>query len=214
MTCSILKWFLFIAFISANRSAGMTDRKLNARLESLEQKLNQKDEQIKDLETRLSSAETILKKVPARVLGDAPGMAQCAYKEYWGTIAGSPLDSIISFDKVYFSDFNDEALMDTGFNISSGIYTAPNQEDDGAMTFMVTWSLQSFDDDLHDGGTIFLYKNGVRVDQSYQNSDGGVRDMGGRTLLMELDVGDTLYLYCSNCYEMLFVNVCVIPLTY
>ena len=201
-----------MALVSANEAAGLTDKELNARLESLELKLNQKDEKIKELEKRLSSAETILKKVPARVLGDGTGMAQCAYKEYWGTIAGSPLDSIISFDKVYFSDFNDETLMDTGFNISSGIYTAPNQETDGPMTFMVTWSLQSYDDDLHDGGTIFLYKNGVRVDQSYQNSDGGVRDMGGRTLLMNLDVGDTLYLYCSNCYEVLFVNVCVAPL--
>ena len=214
MFSNILKCFLFIGLVSGNGAAGLTDGELNARLESLEQKLNQKEEKIKDLEMRLSSAETILKKVPARVLGDAPGMAQCAYKDYWGTIAGSPLDSIISFDKVYFSDFNDEALMDTGFNISSGVYTAPNQVSDGAMTFMITWSLQSFDDDLHDGGTIFLYKNDVRVDQSYQNSDGGVRDMGGRTLLLELDVGDTLYLYCSNCYEMLFVNVCVIPLTY
>ena len=211
MSCIFIKWFLFNAAISVNGAIGLTPKELDARLDSLELKLNQKDEKIKDLETRLSSAETILKKVPARVLEDRQ-MAQCAYREYWGTIAGSPLDSIISYDKVYFSDFSG-ALQDTGFNISTGVYTAPNQSGDGPLTFMVTWSLQSFDDDLHDGGVIFLYKNGVRVDQSYQNSDGGVRDMGGRTLLMELDVGDTLYLHCANCYEMLFVNVCIIPLS-
>ena len=65
MSCIFIKWFLFNAAISVNGAIGLTPKELDARLDSLELKLNQKDEKIKDLETRLSSAETILKKVPA-----------------------------------------------------------------------------------------------------------------------------------------------------
>ena len=48
-----------------------------------------------------------------------------------------------------------------------------------------------------------------RVDESYMTSGGTGRDMGSRTMLIDLNVGDTLSLYCSSCYEVLFTNICV-----
>ena len=46
--------------------------------------------------------------------------------------------------------------------------------------------------------------------RSYGSGPSGINDQGGRTVLVHLDMGDTLDLYCENCSaEIMFLTFCV-----
>merc|ERR1711936_1283248 len=97
---------------------------------------------------------------------------------------------------------------DAPLNIETGIFTSG-----WAGTYTVTWSL--FTENSGHAVLIYLRKNGETIPESLHNSrytglSGYIRDQGGRTLLLHLERGDTLYLYCDSCFEgVSHVTFCV-----
>ena len=71
-------------------------------------------------------------------------------------------------------------------------------------SYTVTWSLQTDVGDVEKGVELYLRKNKEKVPYSiyltsYTGGRGVVWDQGGRTLVLHLDRGDTLDLFCVDC---------------
>jgi len=126
--------------------------------------------------------------------------AQCGYRYKWTSSS-----STITYESL---------LLDTGrgsLDLSSGEWKA---EEKGI--YQVTWSLYN---ELNDGEQkeIHLFKNGELVSESMHRSfnnpsNGSIRDQGGRSLLLEMDVGDRLYLGTHSSYftgEAFSITFCV-----
>merc|ERR1711892_1340421 len=86
-----------------------------------------------------------------------------------------------------------------GLNITSGQFTAGNTG-----SYTVTWSLRAINDAGDHSVHINMRKNGKNVDESlhysrYTGPSGYAYDQGGRTLVVHLERGDTLDLFCNEC---------------
>jgi len=127
-----------------------------------------------------------------KFLRDPPEIFYCGYKYDMNTT-----ESIITYNSLFYSRTNQET---GGLDLSSGLFTAGYPG-----TYTVTWSLWSSNDFGDDKMVIYLYKNGKNLgDPSKQSSwyngpSGYVRDFGGRSLIVHLDLGETLNLYCKDC---------------
>merc|ERR1711935_770420 len=92
--------------------------------------------------------------------------------------------------------FNRTNLHTGGLDVKTGVFTSPFHG-----TYTITYSARSTN---HNGHAVLLYifKNEVQIDASQhyssyksESSDSGfVRDEGGRTLILDLEEGDTLVL--------------------
>merc|ERR1711970_1576996 len=106
------------------------------------------------------------------------------------------ISQTITYEKLLYSSTNVEgAAMD----ISTGIFTSgwPG-------TYTVTWSLAADMDEGQPIMHIYLRMNGAKIRESlhssfYTGPSGYVRDQGGRTLVLHLERGDTLDLWCEDC---------------
>ena len=116
----------------------------------------------------------------------------------------------ISYSKLLYSSSNVEGA---GLDISSGVFSAGYPG-----TYTASLSLQARDDTGDGFMDIYLRKNAKTIDESphrsiYTGSEGYLEDNGGRTMVLHLDRGDTLDLYCQDCsadiYHFLFVSLSV-----
>merc|ERR1711915_172599 len=102
----------------------------------------------------------------------------------------------MSFEKVLFNECN--MCDNADFDLDTGVY-----KNGWPGIYTVTWDLYAKG---IDGKyvSIFLLKNGQRIDESrhfsqYYGSNGFMWEQGGRSLILRLETGDTLSLYCDNC---------------
>ena len=97
-----------------------------------------------------------------------------------------------------------------GLDISTGLFTSGHPG-----SYTATWSLSAHGKERVSHVEIYLRKNGGKVAESEHFSDltageGESYEQGGRTIILHLDRGDTLDLYCDNCEAgITFTPFCV-----
>merc|ERR1711892_1053928 len=107
----------------------------------------------------------------------------------------------IPYNNLLYSSTNTEG---GGLDIARGVFTSPL-----AGSYTVTWSLAADDDAGDHSVVIYLRQNGQKIEESRHYSDysgpsGQATNQGGRTLVLHLDMGDTLDLYCDNCSAYIY----------
>merc|ERR1712025_485568 len=149
-------------------------------------------------ETRALSEEvTMLKSIAKgqeqqiRKLRDPPIVYYCGYTQ---TYSGN--SSIVLYSSLFYS-FNNQGTG--GLDISTGTFAAPYPG-----TYRVTYSLYA-DNDIHENNVVMhIQKNGDSIPESkhfssYSGDAGSVNDQGGVGILLHLDMGATVSLYCDDC---------------
>merc|ERR1712013_753150 len=113
----------------------------------------------------------------------------------------------IPYSTLLYSSTNTEG---GGLDIASGVFTSSYPG-----SYTVTWALQAIDDAGQSSVAIYLQQNGQNIEESRHLSyntrpSGVVSDQGGRTMVLHLDQGDTLQLYCEDCTnEIIYTTFCV-----
>ena len=139
---------------------------------------------LREENTRLSREIKQLKTEDSRLTNDIRPLKmfsyQCAYKNHW--TAGN---SIITYDTLTISSMSGVA---GGLNIKTGVFTAGLSG-----VWSVSYSLKSRQ---YSGDEASLYLNGDHLVESSHDTfhSGEVRSLGGRTLYMRLQSGDSLTL--------------------
>merc|ERR1712013_17323 len=115
----------------------------------------------------------------------------------------------IPYTTLLYSSTNTEG---GGLDIESGVFTST-----WPGSYTVTWSLHCGNDAQDPTVNIYLQKNGNNIKESkldsYFTGDGHVGDMGGRTLVLHLNRGDTLQLYCDDCSAGVYFTTFCVSLT-
>jgi len=167
------------------------DKKLKRMSDTFEKELKTKDDSVNKLVREVS------------FLKDPPYTFFCAY-QFSTTITSAT----ITYSKLLYSSTNipDDATMD----ISTGIFTSG-----WGGTYTVTWSLEAWGASEDNALNIYLRKNGEQIHESahcsrYTGPSGRIGEQGGRTLLLRLERGDTLDLWCKDCSgHVWYVTFCV-----
>merc|ERR1711936_243581 len=159
----------------------------------LEQEVKTNNDCIDNLEKEVTAKEDSIQKLVREVsfLKDPPYTFFCA-ADYYGT-AGI---GTIRYSTLLYSSTN---IPDAIMNLRQGRFTSG-----WGGTYTVTWSLVVDDTAGEQKVTIYLRKNGEDISDSshqsqYTGPSGGVLVQGGRTLLLRLERGDTVELWCENC---------------
>merc|ERR1711892_1055391 len=124
-----------------------------------------------------------------KVTRDAPEVFYCGFQ--YGFQYGVSSPSNITYDSMFYSRTNQPT---GGLDLATGVFTSPFPG-----TYTVTYSLYAYNE--QDGYVIiYLYKNEVEIDESqhyssYDGLSGDATDQGGRTLILHLDMGETLSLH-------------------
>merc|ERR1711915_1112308 len=119
----------------------------------------------------------------------------------------------VQFEKTVYSQCNN--CQNANFDLASGVYT-----NGWPGTYTVTWDLIAIDDAGDHGVQIYLKKNGEKIveslhDSYYSGSSGRVEDQGGRTIILRMETGDQLSLYCQGCRTGVYhITFCVSLTTY
>merc|ERR1711915_457089 len=164
---------------------------------------NAKDlEQVKATvdELKCQNAE-LVKKIS--FLRNPPFYHLCVYQD-----KTSAISSDITFDKELYMECNlcDEA----DFNLNSGVYT-----NGWPGTYLVSWNSWVEASHGHGDTNIHLRKNGQIINEaiqhaSFHNDNGWMHEQGGRTMLIRMETGDTLTLYCDDCSDdVLDISLCI-----
>ena len=153
-----------------------------SRMKSLQEANTAKDAKLSELETI-----TNLLAKNFQVLRNPPYCYFCA--SAYGSFKLT--EATISYPKQFLSSTNvDGASLD----ISTGIFTAGYPG-----VYTVTWSLNVWWGGGDHRTYIDLLKNGKEIQEAEHESSGAANEQGGRTLILHLDRGDTLALYCTDC---------------
>merc|ERR1719347_143806 len=153
---------------------------------------------------RLKSVEQEL--AETKIYRDPPIYFQCAFQDM-----SRAVNSAITFDELTFSKTNDWTA-EGGIDISTGVLNAPFPG-----TYFITYSLMSSDHDTDPETIIHMKLNGDVMDgytyyrSLFESNDYGiVHDQGGRSLILHLDRGDTVELFCDHCGSSIFdILLCV-----
>ena len=135
-------------------------------------------------------------------LKDPPMTFECGYSSN-----SKATSQIISYTKLLYSSTNIEGA---GLDIFTGVFTSGHPG-----TYTATWSLSAWNDAGDSRVFIYLRKNGENIEESqhythYTGDSGVADDVGGRTLIVHLDRGDTLDLFCDDCSAYVnFITFCV-----
>merc|ERR1711892_723218 len=95
--------------------------------------------------------------------------------------------STITYDSMFYSRTNQPT---GGLDLATGLFTSPFTG-----TYTVTYSL-SVTNNPGDQVQLYLYKNEVQIDESWHVSS--YYDQGGRTLILHLDMGETVSLHYTS----------------
>ena len=153
---------------------------LQSTREELLSLIDAKDDSIYDLERELSSLKN-----PSQTFA-------CA--GHYSVLSTSR--QAISYSNLLYSSSN---VAGASMNITSGQFVSGV-----AGTYTVTWSLRAINDAGDHSVHINLRKNEQNIDESlhysrYTGPSGYAYDQGGRTLVLHLDSGDTVDLFCNEC---------------
>ena len=170
-------------------------------------KMESTDLKVKDDELQCK-AEELVREVSS--LKNPPFYHICVYRRL-----SSDTSSNVDFEKeLYFSCLHCE---NANFDLASGVYT-----NGWPGTYTVTWDLRAGNNPGESDVKIYLKKNGTQINESehrsdYSGSKGHVYDQGklssanftecllnfqfpgGRTMILRMETGDTLSLYCRDC---------------
>ena len=85
-------------------------------------------------------------------------------------------------------------------------------------SYTATWSTLNQDDVGDHFINIYLRKNNKAIDVArhysrFDGENGQVQEMGGRTLVIHLDRGDTLDLYCDECSAAIYDTIFCVSLS-
>merc|ERR1711915_1016136 len=155
------------------------------------QKLTAENSELKkDIQKLKVKDEELVKDVS--FLKSPPVYHICVYQTYT-----SATSSNVPFEKTVYSQCNN--CQNANFDLASGVYT-----NGWPGTYTVTWDLNADDGAGDHYVEIYLKKNGETIDESrhvsyYTGSSGDVSDQGGRTMILRMETGDQLSLYCDNC---------------
>merc|ERR1712215_287638 len=190
------------------------DQKVKDMTDNFEKKLKAKDDIIAKIENKINSMNHSfgmeMKKFEREVsfLKEPPYSFFCGYR-----YVTSATSATITYNKLLYSSTSlpDSATLD----INTGIFTSG-----WGGTYTVTWSGTAQDEAGDNFVRFYLRKNGEIISEaehrSWYTGPSGRSDMvGGRTLLVRLDRGDTLDLWCEDCSaEMVHTIFCVTMSSY
>merc|ERR1711915_551791 len=165
----------------------VTDQKSDLAALKLENdELNATVDELKSENAELSKELSFLRNPPSYHL--------CVYQS--GTHAKS---SVMTFEKQLYMECN--FCDDADFNLNTGVYT-----NGWPGTYTVSWNSWVGAYHGHSTTRIFLRKNGQNINEARQYSrfdtdNGRMLEQGGRTMLIRMDAGDTLSLYCEDCSD-------------
>merc|ERR1711915_1253 len=162
----------------------------------------------KNLEKLTSDMDLLLREVS--FLKNPPHYHICVYKHATNVNA-----RMVSFDRVFYFDCNlcddDDYNVHANFNLDDGVYT-----NGWPGTYTVTWDVRA-SNGYQGSKTIIIYlrKNGIDIPESeiftyYSGPSGRAYDQGGRTMILRLNKGDTLGLYCQSCEgNISYITFCI-----
>merc|ERR1711936_378183 len=170
------------------------EKKIKDMNDTFWKELKTRDNSIHMLEKELDTRDYSNAKLEREVsfLKEPPFSFFCGYKR-----DTSISSATITYDSLLYSYTStpDTASLD----IVTGIFTSG-----WGGTYTVTWSLGAWNGAGDHAVGVYLRKNGDTIteslhESSYRGPSGGVTDQGGRTLLVRLERGDTLDLWCEDC---------------
>merc|ERR1711935_743697 len=150
---------------------------------------------VEDMNSIMSLEHETNIKVTTKV---SPEVLYCGYQEH----VFSP--STITYSSLFYSRTNQPT---GGLDLATGVFTSPFPG-----TYTVTYSLYAGNypgEEVY----IYLYKNEVAIVESYHfsrygGSSGSAWEQGGRTLILHLDMGETLSLHYTygtgELYRVMF----------
>merc|ERR1711970_1157642 len=140
-------------------------------------------------------------------LKDPPFTFFCASAGVTATGGVNLVDKTITYNNLLYSSTNvDGADLDT----STGFFTAG-----WGGSYTVTWSLYAGVDAGENAILVYLRRNAEIIEESrhysmYVGDNGYIEDQGGRTLVLRLDRGDTLDLFCQDCSSYVhYITFCI-----
>ena len=154
----------------------------------------QMKEQIKMAEDNQKARDVNIRDLERDVsfLKDPPWTFACGAQYY----AFDTNTQTISYTTLLYSSTN---VAGAGLDISTGVFTAGHPG-----SYTATWNLMADNDAGEHIVDIYLRMNRKIIAESrytsvYTGPSGYATDQGGRTLVLHLDRGDTLDLYCEDC---------------
>merc|ERR1711915_92820 len=177
---------------------------LQAKNDKMEKELEEFNSKAATLESRSVELEYETSRLIEGVstLQDPPRYHVCVHRDYTSTF-----QDVLTYSNLLFSSSNVEVA---DFNLDTGSFTSGFPG-----TYTVTWSLLAHNDYNDHPIFIVLRKNGKRIWESetysqYTGASGIVYEQGGRTLMLHLDSGDFIDLYCQNCDATIYdVTFCI-----
>merc|ERR1711915_875653 len=127
------------------------------------------------------------------LLKNAPFYHLCVYQR-----STSAKSSVMTFEKQLYMECN--LCDDADFNLNTGVYT-----NGWPGTYTVSWNSWVMAYHGTNGARIYLRKNGQIINEAIQHSyfsrdNGGyMEEQGGRTMLIRMDAGNILDLFCYDC---------------
>merc|ERR1712025_548351 len=120
-------------------------------------------------------------------LRDPPEAYYCGYQ------SAMTSDGTVTYDSLLYSRSNQPT---GGLSINTGKFTAPYPG-----SYEVNWSVRGRDTDNDGSSRIHLHKNGEVIPESYHKpvqivkTPGTVYAHDSKTLILHLDLGDSIYLH-------------------
>ena len=180
----------------------------------IEDKLNNNEVELAELRTQIASQNKEIKDLTnLKRLQDPPFSYTCGYKLNWGTWYQDIESGIVPYITNLFSMENEQWGQTNGLDLETGVFTSQYPG-----VYMASWTFQSKDsiysgdEEYKESNAIYLYKNGQRIDETYVgtfDSNGEIRETGGRMLFIRLEVGDTLHIQCDYCVDIRNIIFCV-----
>ena len=224
--------FCFVLILLANLSdACKVEEELEDLVKIIRNDVDMMQNTIKTTETELQETKDQLSKVEERLLKSLElhqsNVDTIEYLEREVSILRDPpysfacgshvernqfISETITFTKLLYSSTNVEGAV---LDISTGLFNAGHPG-----TYSASWALTASDDEGDHYVQLYLRKNKNIIPEtfhdsyyygrSYGSGPSGINDQGGRTVLVHLDRGDTLDLYCEDCSaEIFFLTFCV-----
>merc|ERR1719419_72349 len=170
----------------------------NSELKKDIQQLKVKDEELECQATELVKDVSFLKSPPVYYI--------CVYQS-----STTVTSSNVPFEKTLYSQCTN--CQNANFDLASGVYT-----NGWPGTYTVTWDLWAADNAGNNPVSIYLKKNGEIIFESshssyYTGSSGHVTDQGGRTIILRMETGDELSLWCEDCSAYVYQITFCISLT-
>merc|ERR1712142_1143666 len=185
-------------------------RDMNIRVHKAEEKWTKTEDKLAEALIELAETKTELSETKSEIkrMRNTPYMHAC----------GAHIDKLnmksttIPYYTLLYSSTNTEG---GGLDIASGVFTSSYPG-----SYTVTWALHPYNDAGDHYVSIYLQHNGQNIDESHHLSyysgpgpNSQVWDQGGRTLVLHLDQGDTLQLYCEDCTAYIFHTTFCVSLT-